>query len=122
MKGFLKVLLTAVFSCFTCLSVVAGTVVAWGDNSFGETNLPANLNNVVAIAAGGFHSLALRADGTVVGWGDNTVNQSTVPSGLSNVVAIAAGENHSCALKKDGTVVQWGDDYFDLPPADGRPI
>jgi hypothetical protein len=33
--------------------------VAWGDNSAGQTNVPANLTNVVAIAAGGYHNLAL---------------------------------------------------------------
>ena len=33
--------------------------------------VPAGLANVVALAAGNAHSLALRADGTVVGWGAN---------------------------------------------------
>lgn len=32
-----------------------GTVVAWGQNSSGQTNVPAGLSNVVAIA-GGYHS------------------------------------------------------------------
>ena len=36
-----------------------GTVVAWGDNRFGQTNVPAGLSGVTAIAAGGGHSLAL---------------------------------------------------------------
>jgi hypothetical protein len=87
----------------------AGLVTAWGDNSSGQTNVPPNLTNVVAIAAGYDFSLALKADGTVVGWGDNASNQITVPSGLTNVVAIAAGYDFSLALKADGTVVGWGD-------------
>ena len=33
--------------------------------------VPASATNVVAIAAGLYHSLALKADGTVVGWGGN---------------------------------------------------
>ena len=37
------------------------------------------LTNVVAIAAGGLHSLALKADGTVVGWGDNTTARPPFP-------------------------------------------
>jgi len=58
---------------------------------------------VVAIAAGGRHRLALRADGSVAAWGiyDNGSTYyipMTVPSGLSNVVAIAAGDSHSLAL------------------------
>ena len=32
-------------------------------------NVPAGLSGVVAVAAGEFHSLALKADGTVVAWG-----------------------------------------------------
>jgi alpha-tubulin suppressor-like RCC1 family protein len=36
-----------------------GTVVAWGDNSSGQTNLPVGLTNVTAISAGGSHNLAV---------------------------------------------------------------
>jgi Regulator of chromosome condensation (RCC1) repeat len=44
-----------------------GTAIgAWGKNDAGETNVPPDLTNVVAISAGYQHSLALRADGTVV--------------------------------------------------------
>jgi hypothetical protein len=35
-------------------------VTAWGDNGFGELNMPAGLSNVVAISSEGeFHTLAL---------------------------------------------------------------
>jgi Alpha-tubulin suppressor and related RCC1 domain-containing proteins len=42
------------------------TVVVWGDNGFGETNTPSALSNLVtvAVAGGGYHSLALVNDGT----------------------------------------------------------
>jgi alpha-tubulin suppressor-like RCC1 family protein len=69
---------------------------------------PASISNVVAIAMGGGHGLALKVDGTVTAWGNNSSGQATVPPGLSNVVAIAAGGLHSLALKNDGTVVGWG--------------
>ena len=76
-----------------------GTVVAWGDDSAGQIDVPAAaLSNVVAIAAGGFHSLALKSDGSVVSWGDNSAGQTAVPTGLTNFVAIAAGDLHSLAL------------------------
>jgi len=37
----------------------ASHIIAWGDNAFGQTNVPVGLTHVVAIAAGGAHSLAL---------------------------------------------------------------
>lgn len=47
-----------------------GTVYAWGDNYLGECNVPHDLKDVTAIAAGGGEaaavSLALKSDGTVV--------------------------------------------------------
>ena len=46
---------------------------------------------MTAIAAGDFHSVALRSDGTVVAWGYNGSGQTNVPAGLSGVTAIAAG-------------------------------
>jgi alpha-tubulin suppressor-like RCC1 family protein len=87
---------------------VDGTVVAWGNNLEGETNVPPGLSNVVAIATGPRYNLALRQDGTVVAWG--SAGKPEVPAGLSNVVAIAAGGGHSLALRADGTVVAWGAD------------
>jgi alpha-tubulin suppressor-like RCC1 family protein len=77
--------------------------------------VPPGLSNVVAIAVGFSHSLALKDDGTVVAWGGNWEGQATVPPGLSNVVAIAAGANHSLALKADGTVVAWGNAVGSYP-------
>ncbi len=75
-----------------------GSVVAWGNNSFGQTNVPAGLDSVVAIAAGDYHSLALRADGTVVAWGNNSKGQTNVPAGLTNVAAVFAGPDYSTAI------------------------
>src|SRR5260370_13264485 len=68
-----------------------GTVLAWGDNSYGKSTVPANLTGVTAIAAGGFHSLALKSDGTVVAWGANVSGESKVPAELHGVIANAAG-------------------------------
>jgi alpha-tubulin suppressor-like RCC1 family protein len=86
-----------------------GTVVAWGNNSNGQTNVPASATNIVAVAAGGSHSLALRADGTLLTWGNGTGGNLNIPSTLSNVVAIAAGRLHSLAIRSDGKVIAWGD-------------
>jgi alpha-tubulin suppressor-like RCC1 family protein len=74
---------------------------------------------VGAVAAGNYHSVALRADGTVATWGtnsngqlgDGTTVQRTAPvdvPGLVDVIAVAAGQIHTLALKADGTVWSWG--------------
>jgi alpha-tubulin suppressor-like RCC1 family protein len=92
-------------------------VVAWGSSYSGETDVPAGLSNVVAVAAGrssfhkwgaSSHCLALRTDGTVVAWGNNDNGQCDIPSDLTNVVAIAAGANHSLLLKGGGQILAWG--------------
>jgi len=69
---------------------------------------PSGVADIVAIAAGWAHVLALKRDGTVLAWGANHKGQSTVPSTLSDVASIAAATNQSYAVKKDGTVVSWG--------------
>lgn len=101
-----------------------GSVVAWGDNSAGQSAVPAALSGVRAVAAGSVHSLALKDDDTVAAWGEidhpSAYGQSEVPPGLSGVVAIAAGYAHSLAVKGDGTVVGWGwDSYGQASPPDG---
>ena len=85
-----------------------GTVVVWGANNWGQTNLPPSATNVVAITASGGHSLALRANGTIVGWGYNNYGQASPPPGLSNVVAIAAGAFHSLAVRTDKITLKIG--------------
>jgi hypothetical protein len=69
------------------LAVVGtGTVMAWGDNEYGQlgddseaaSDTPvavSNLRGVSSIAAGHNHSLAVIAIGAVVAWGDNAEGQ-----------------------------------------------
>lgn len=88
-----------------------GRVVAWGSSQV-QTNVPASLTNVAAIAASGVYQesflgrcLALRSNGLVVAWGDSSYGHTNIPSGLSNVVAIAMGGGHNLALVSDGSPV-----------------
>ncbi|MCX8481690.1 MAG: hypothetical protein ORN58_07210 [Sediminibacterium sp.] len=87
-------------------------LIGWGQNGKGQSTIPADLNNVVQIAAGEYHSLSLKENGTVVAWGSNSEGQISIPAGLNNVVQIAGGVNHSLSLKADGTVVAWGKNDF----------
>lgn len=89
------------------LSVVR--VAAWGEIAFGQTQVPSNACDVVAVAAGSGHSLALKRDGTVLAWGDTTWNApSSIPASVTNVAAIAAGGWHSLAVRRNGSLVAWG--------------
>ena len=87
-------------------------LVAWGDNTWGQSSGLPSTTNLIAIAAGGWHNLALRADGTVLAWGDDDAGQCDVPGTLTNALAIAAGGYHSLAIRANGTVLAWGNNDY----------
>ena len=66
------------------------------------------MSNVVAVAAGEFHNLALKRDGTVTGWGIPGAHPVS-SDGYSNYVAVSVGTLYSLALRANGTVVAWGE-------------
>jgi alpha-tubulin suppressor-like RCC1 family protein len=112
-----------------CL-VVAGRVACQGqgisgqlgDGGAGYAVTPvavSGISDATAVAAGAFHSCALRSGGTVWCWGgaergqlgNGTANLSLTPvqvAGIANATAISAGGDHSCALLASGAVVCWG--------------
>ena len=94
------------------LAVDRSTVVAWGYNGAGQTNVPTAAADALAVASGNEHSLALRADGTVIAWGNNIHDQLFVPPNATGVVAIAGGGDHCLALCADGSVIAWGQVVF----------
>ncbi len=112
--GILTMLLVPLFNpgVVHAQASASGAVFAWGWNNYGQNSVPADLSGVTTIAAGIYHTLALKADGTVVAWGKNDYGQSSVPDGLNGVAAISAGSSHSLALKADGTIVAWGANSF----------
>jgi alpha-tubulin suppressor-like RCC1 family protein len=68
------------------------------------------------IAAGKYHTLALKIDGTVAAFGAGTTatttspkyGQSIVPANLGICTKIAAGGYHSLAIKGGDTISGWG--------------
>ena len=82
-------------------------------------------NEIVQVAAGGNHNIALMKSGEIYAWGRNYKGQCDIPNGtelaiasdpnagnqhfhamtgLSDIVYIDAGEDTSIALKADGTI------------------
>ena len=87
-----------------------GTIAAWGQNSYGQCNVP--LATYSAISAGAGFSLAIRADGSIAAWGADTHKQvSSVPSG-SGYLSVKGGKSFAVALKRDGSVIAWGNDAY----------
>ncbi len=98
---------------FHCLGLQQnGSVLAWGCNAYGQSDVPVNLNRITAISAGRCHSLALTHEGRVLAWGCNRFGQTAVPDVPGDVVMITSGRNHNLALRSNGTVFAWGQNKF----------
>ena len=97
---------------------------ALGDGTSGfdvQTNFPELIltSDVIAVAAGGSHSLFLKSDGSLWAMGDNSSGQlgngsyfsAKQPVNIvgSDVTAIAAGSGYSLFLKSDGSLWGMGD-------------
>lgn len=117
-----------------------GTLAAWGYNAYGQlgnggrtsSSSPVAVDmsgvlqgkRVVAVAAGGYHSVVLCSDGTMAAWGYNTEGELgnnsmvdsptpvavTISAALAGktVVSVACGYSHNVALCSDGSCVTWG--------------
>ena len=110
-----------------------GTTLAWAEKSAwarqkygisncksGECDVPVNLMNVTAIAAGPGFSAALTKEGNVVAWGCDWDHYPPhvprcgddcpcrVPANLTHVRSISAGRYCILAVREDGTVTGWG--------------
>jgi len=88
-----------------------GNVTGWGENTYGEINIPSGIQgNVIKVEAGENFSLALLKNNTVSGWGRNHYNQATgIPTGIQGeIVDVAAGIRHGLALLKNGYITGWG--------------
>ena len=65
-----------------------GSILAWGDNRYGQTTVPKTDKKFIAISAGDYHSLGLLEDGSVLAWGYNSYGQTTVPKTDKKFIAI----------------------------------
>ncbi|XP_063166477.1 probable E3 ubiquitin-protein ligase HERC6 [Candoia aspera] len=112
-----------------------GRVFSWGAGGFGQLGtgkledslIPKKINslsryNVIQIACGHYHSIALTKDGQVFSWGQNIHGQLGLGKGLSSqtnpcnvsslagipLAQVAAGGAHSFVLSHSGIAYGWG--------------
>jgi alpha-tubulin suppressor-like RCC1 family protein len=124
----------------TCAIKEYGSLWCWGNNGWGQigdgTNQSKNItfniiidkskytpvqiisSGVKAVAAGGWHTCAIKIDGSLWCWGlnqygqlgDGTKEDKYTPVQIisSGVKAVAAGGVYTCAIKEDGSLWCWG--------------
>lgn len=107
-----------------------GGLYLWGQTASGSGSSTAigpnptlltgtGMNNIVAVAAGSTHILALDTNGSVWGWGNNSFGEvmggQTSPSSVltatvvyTGILGVAAGNDHSIVLGADGVVRMFG--------------
>ena len=79
-----------------------GTMLASGDNTYGQCNV-SDWTEIVAVAAGAYHTIALKEDGTVVATGDNRYGQCET-TGIQDAVEIDAHGFDTIIRLADGSV------------------
>jgi parallel beta-helix repeat protein len=112
-SGFYSVTVTNQFGAISSTGRVSvfqpeSQIMAWGDDTGGQIDVPTNLCDAVAVAGGEYHSIAIRHDGSLVGWGLDDEGQIDVPTNSLPFVVVAAGANHNLAIAEDGSIVAWG--------------
>jgi len=90
----------------TVILLSDGSVVAFGDNSYGQCQVT-GWSNIVMISVGRYHTVALSADGRVYCAGRNNFGQTSVGN-INDAVMVSAGEYTTLVLKKDGSVSAFG--------------
>eukprot|EP00246_Nothoceros_aenigmaticus_P001361 TRINITY_DN1187_c0_g1_i4.p1 TRINITY_DN1187_c0_g1~~TRINITY_DN1187_c0_g1_i4.p1 ORF type:complete len:406 (-),score=62.42 TRINITY_DN1187_c0_g1_i4:282-1499(-) len=102
-----------------------GEVWAWGNNEYGQLGTGdtqpraqpvrvkglGDVSIIVAIAAGGWHSMALTVDGQVYGWGRGEHGRLGFGDDKSSKMVpakVSCGGTHSVALAIDGRVYSFG--------------
>ena len=90
-----------------------GNAVAFGDNSYGQCDIPPLETGMsyIQVSAGWVHIVLLRSDGSAVAFGHNSCGQCDIPpleAGMS-YIQVSAGGRHTVLLKSDGTAVARGE-------------
>jgi alpha-tubulin suppressor-like RCC1 family protein len=93
-----------------------GLCETWGNNGYGECNIPDGLSGVISIAAGDHHTAVLTEDGNAYVWGKIDFDgEGSINKPITGVKSISAGRYNTVIVKEDGTIEQHGEVDFILP-------
>jgi len=86
----------------------------WGKPTERLTRIPEDMGNIVQVAAGLDHILALNDKGEIFTWGNNRFGLEAIPMEFmfSPAVYIAAGNQISVAITDVGRIEVWGNEGF----------
>jgi alpha-tubulin suppressor-like RCC1 family protein len=116
----------------TCTLNTRGIAKCFGDNTYGQTNVPAGIG-FVSLSAGDSHTCGIDPNGTAHCWGENTNGQCDPPAGVLFAL-VSSGARHTCGISRElgvgirvptnkglirGTPHCWGAKGFgqtDVPP------
>ena len=121
-----------------------GSLWAWGYNSYGQlgngnfakADRPMDDENETGpvqigmdtnwadVAAGDFHTMAVKTDGSLWTWGSNecgqlgngTINRAATPTQVgedTNWASVPTGINSTVAINSDGSIWAWSYNYYD---------
>ena len=106
-----KLILVVVMTLFMPIcSVFGGSIIVWGDNSYGQGNVPEG-DDFTKISSSDRHNLALRSDGSLIGWGWNGGYQTSAPK-TKDFDYISTGYAHNLALRSNGSLAAWGQNGY----------
>ncbi len=93
-----------------------GNVYVWGSDEHGIKDIPEKVlsNEVVAVAAGDRHALALLSNNEIIGWGNNQFSQASIDTNIldqlkdERIKDIFASDLYSGCVTEAGNAYVWG--------------
>ncbi len=108
---------------------------SWGSNYHGQLGLgdkpnyspdqvydspqKINLNNVISVSCGDYHTMCITTNGDLYAWGDNSYGQLGLGKNahsynyprkinLGKIISVDCGANHTVAITADNEIYAWG--------------